>query len=377
MKTVGILNFHCADNFGAVLQAYALQRVILDLGYRAELIDFRPDELIMPYVGRRDFSKLRKKRGVLRAVKALVWGLPNQRKRTTRERLFAEMRTRNMIVSRQKYFAAEELTKNPPAYDAYISGSDQVWNPSFKKWIGNSYFLDFVEDESLKISYAASIAEPVPTELVEEYVNLINRFDFVSVREHSAKEFLEHLIDKKIEVTLDPTLLLNETEWAKLMMDHPMRSKYILVYDLAKSEKLTQVANKISSSTGFPVVSYSKSKNFNNGCYSFAYSSPGEFLSLVKDAELVLSSSFHGVAFSILFSKPFLAFAFNKRSSRIIDLLELLELKDRIMNETSPIERILNSSIDYGKTKERLEVRKEKSIEFLKNALGALEDRRK
>lgn len=373
MKSVGIINFHRANNYGAVLQAYAIMRAVSNLGYRAEIIDFIPEALILNYQAKTEFRKLVKQLGILRATRSFIKRLPGKRVRAIRERLFTEMREEFLILSREKYSAPEDLRKNPPKYDAYITGSDQVWNPSMKKARGDSYFLDFVDDGFLKVSYAASIAEPVPSDLVNEYARLIKRFDFISVREKSAKEFLRPLVEKDIEVTLDPTLLLSEKEWAELMKNNPVNSKYILVYDLARSKMLTQGANEISLKTRYPIVSFSSSRNYRNGLYSFASSSPGEFLSLIRDAEVVLSSSFHGVAFSVVFGKPFLAFASNKRSSRIVDFLELLEVEDRIVDDNTSIEIIANSPIDYVKTRKLLESEREKSIQFLKNALSSLE----
>ena len=372
MKSVGIINFHRANNYGAVLQAYAIMRAVSNLGYRAEIIDFIPEALILNYQAKTEFRKLVKQLGILRATRSFIKRLPGRRVRAIRESLFTEMREKYLILSREKYFTSEEIRKNPPKYDAYITGSDQVWNPSMKKTRGNSYFLDFVDDGSLKVSYAASIAEPVPSDLVNEYARLIKRFDFISVREKSAKEFLRPLVEKDIEVTLDPTLLLSEKDWAKLMKNNPVNSKYILVYDLIRSKRLTQVTNKISLKTGYPIVSFSSSKNYRNGLYSFACSSPGEFLSLIRDAEIVMSSSFHGVAFSIIFGNPFLAFASNKRSSRIVDFLELLELEDRIVDDNTSIETIVTSSINNVTTRKLLEFEREKSIQFLKTALSTL-----
>lgn len=370
MKRVGIINFHCANNFGAVLQAYALLRTVLNLGYEAEIIDYRPIGIVYRYQGRINFKQVLIDNGFLRATEVVIKRLLTQRRRNTKEKYFAEMRDKFMILSKEKYFSSEELQGNPPKYDAYICGSDQVWNPIFKKRLGNSYFLDFVDDDSLKISYAASIAESVPENLVDEYIELINRIDFISVREKSAKDFLSSLIERKIHVVLDPTLLFDESDWTKLIIDKPVKYKYILVYNMVNNDKLIQVANELSLKTGFKIVSYSW---INNSSYSFLYSSPGEFLSLIKGAELVLSSSFHGVAFSIVFNKPFLAFASNARSSRIVDFLKLLELEDRIVDEKTHIEGTEDCFINYEKAKKLLDIEKHKSINFLQNALSTLE----
>lgn len=375
MKKVGIITFHCADNFGAFLQVYALQKTIADLGVRVEIIDFRPDKLIMPYNNKISINKSINQVGYLRTLKKLIIKKLNYKNITQRMTSYSIIRDKYLILSKEKYYTSDRLKNDPPRYDYYISGSDQVWNPHFKEEIGDAYFLDFVVDNYLiKISYAASIAEPVADNLRDTYSKLISKFDFISVREQTAKEYLEYIIPQKKEVFvhLDPTFLLTSNEWDKLIKKTDINDKYIFVYDLQKSDELIKLANRISSEKGYKVISYSKIKNFKNGIKSFAYSNPSEFLNYLKNSEFVLTTSFHGLAFAIIFNKPFYTIPHNTRGSRMIDLLKSLNLDDRIVCKNEEIKDI-NYRLDFFKSNLIIKQKKEESIIYLKKAMDIKE----
>lgn len=372
MKKAGIITFHCADNFGAFWQVYALQSTIGNLGIDVEIIDFRPDELVLPFQDYIDIKKMVKERGVLRTIKAILYKIGRRRLVKKRTNSFSEMRKKYLILSKEKYKTSEELKNNPPIYDYYISGSDQVWNPYFKKQIGNSYFLDFANDKYKRISYAASIAEYIPNDLEEEYSNLINRFDHISVRESSAKAYLQTLTNQDIKVSLDPTFLLNTTQWEKFINNpSDIPDDYIFVYDIEENKELTLLANRISNQFGYGVISYSSSKNYISGMKSFKYESPETFLNYIKNSKLVLSTSFHGIAFAIIFNKPFYTIPHKTRGSRMVDLLTLLELNERIIYKNDELTNI-KFELNYSRTNQILKKQREESLKYLKEALNAM-----
>ena len=369
MNKAGIITFHCADNFGAILQVYALQKIIQDLNIDAEIIDFRPEVLVEPYEHFINLRKYANKYGYRRALRSLLaqiyyFGLI--KKRIESYNIF---RNNYLKLSRNKYYSQEDLLNNPPIYDFYITGSDQVWNPSFKKDIGNSYLLDFVTGDSVKISYAASIAEEINDNFIEDYKKYINQFDYISIREKSSLKIINSITNKNIEVTLDPTLLLSKEQWNTISELPNIDEKYILVYDLQYNIELIKIANKLSEETGYKIICFSKTKYFKNTIESFYYKGPSQFLGYCKKAELILTNSFHGTVFSVIYGKPFYTIPHTTRGSRMIDLLETLNLEDRLVYKANDLEEI-NYYIDYEKVNNILEIKKQESIDFLTTALN-------
>lgn len=368
MKKVGIITFHCADNFGAVLQVYALQQILKQMDIDSEIIDFRPDSLIIPYDSRINWIDSLKDIGLLRSIKRFFTLLPQKKSIERRKKKFKEFRKENLITSECTYLTVEELKSDSPLYEYYITGSDQVWNPQFFDNFGGTYFLDFAKQDSIKISYAASLAEKVDSSLKDTYKQSISRFNYISIREKEHVDFLRKLTDKPIAVTLDPTLLLDKSNWENVEVEHKIKDKYIIVYDLQGNKELIKLADRISIEKGYKVISFTNPKKYRNGIESFAYEGPGEFLGYFKNSELILTTSFHGVAFSIIYNKPFYTIPHTTRGSRMIDLLTSIGLESRIIYQSGDLVDI-NYSMDCKKSIEILEKRKRESITFLKNAL--------
>lgn len=368
MIETGIITFHCADNVGAVLQVYALQQALRKLNVESEIIDFRPEFLIIPYDDKIYWINSIKKIGLLRTIKRNIikfLHIPSIRKRIS---AFNNFRDKNLIISKSLYLTEEELKTNPPVYKYYISGSDQVWNPNFFTQTGDPYFLDFAPENSIKISYAASIADKVAPDLNDRFKNNIGRFNHISIREKEHLDILKELTNKSIIITLDPTLLLEKSDFANVLIEPEIEYKYILVYDLQINEELIKLANKISREKGYKVISFSDFCNYDEWIKSFQYEGPGEFLGYVEKAELVLSTSFHGVAFSIIYNKSFYTIPHTARGSRMIELLTSIGLDDRIIYKADELKNI-GYEIDYKNSLKMLQIRKTESINFLINAL--------
>jgi len=373
MIKAGIITFHCADNFGAVLQVYGLQEIIKEMNIEVEIIDFRPQELTEPYNHTVNFVRNYKKNGCPGVAKLLLSKLYNYRNIENRLKSFNKFRNKYLNVSDNKYKTSKDLLYNPPKYNYYLTGSDQVWNPYFKKAIGDSYFLDFVDDKSsIKISYAASIAEVVEDELFEDYNKYINTFDYISIREKSSLEFIKSVSNKDVFVTLDPTLLLDKNKWKIISKKPETKEKYILVYDLQNNNELNRLANKLSEEMGLKIISYSNKKNYNNSIQSFRFKGPEEFLGLFENAELILTSSFHGTVFSVINNKPFYTIPHTTRGSRMIDLLRTLNLEDRIIYTEEDLKGN-DYNINYDKVNILLEEKRQESISFLKKSFSIKE----
>mgnify|MGYP001943988180 CR=1 FL=1 len=169
MNKVGIITFHCADNFGAVLQAYSLQEVVAKMGFEPEIIDFRPDRIVDNYSIFFNNRKSIEKIGLSRTIKKYLSNIKNIKDIKRRMSNFNNFRNEFLKLSSNTYYTSNELLKNPPKYNYYITGSDQVWNPHFFSEIGESYFLDFAINDSIKISYAASIANQIEDKYLEVF----------------------------------------------------------------------------------------------------------------------------------------------------------------------------------------------------------------
>lgn len=229
-----------------------------------------------------------------------------------------------------------------------------------------TYFLDFVSDSAKKYSYAASVGENVfSEEQRKEYRKLLQDFAGISVREESGQAMVKEVADREAEITLDPTLLLPKEEWEQLCGENKVKGKYLLVYQLGFSKQLISAVKKVASLTGlkvvyipFPLGGFVKSK------LSVSIG-PQEWLTLFNNAEYVISDSFHGIIFSILFNKKFLAVVDGQhKNKRAISLLNKLGLQSRIATDDN-VETI-EETIDYAKVKEVIAGEVEKSVDWLK-----------
>lgn len=365
---VGLINFHCADNFGAVLQSYALQEVIKRLNFNVEIINFKPKYILDQTKTLTNLSVLLKSFKFHSIIKKILIGAIKYNNEKSRSDDFSDFREKHLNLSNLEYYTSIELKNNVPIYDFYITGSDQVWNPVFKENIGDSYFLDFAPEKSIKVSYAASIAQNVDKRFLDDYKFLINRFNYISIREKSSLNFLGTVTDKEVKVTLDPTLLLDRKEWGNVTKKIKLNQKYILVYDLEENKEIIDLANKVSLLTGLKVISYSNSKKIQNSLGFFKYKGPEEFLGYFENAELVLTNSFHGTVFSIIYQKPFYTIPHTTRGTRMIDLLNDLNLSDRIIYKAEEL-KVIDKLINYIPVKAILEKMRKSSIDYLKTAL--------
>ena len=242
--TIGIITMHRVPNMGSVLQAYALQHTINQLGYRATIIDYVfPQKKLIPL-----------------HIRALRWGLdllkgrPNHKKRGK----LNEFISSHLFLTR-KYNNAEELKADPPIFDIYCTGSDQVWNPMH---IGNdmTFFLDFVPDSSPKISYASSFAlDSIPKEYYSRFSSYLSKYTSITVREDSGINIIRTLINKNVLSVCDPTLLLKNEEWLSLAdhKTHPIKGAYILVYIVGymynPRPAVYRIINEVKKGIGIPV----------------------------------------------------------------------------------------------------------------------------
>lgn len=367
MKKIGIITFQRAHNYGAILQAYALQNV-LSKNYDTEIIDYRNNQIENEYKILRICNKSLKL-----LIKSIILSMLYIIKNTKRYIKFNKFIKQNIKLT-ESYKSEKELKKCYPKENIYITGSDQVWNYDIAGKKIDAYTLNFGDENIKKIAYAASIGtNELNKNNIEKYIKNISKIDFISVREKNAQKYLNKIIDKPVEVTLDPTLLLTGEEWNKLLLKEKAKYKgYILGYTVASDIKeYSKILNYLSSKTGKKIIHFDKNnKNIKNVLRNAYTTDPIEFLQLIKNADYVIATSFHATVFSILFHKKFWIIPPQKTSSRMISLLEMLGLKNRIIESFDEFtKRNYDEDIDYNKIEEELKAKREKSKNWLNNAI--------
>lgn len=356
MNKIGILTFHRAINYGASLQTFALMTVLK----KEENTEVFQIDLNEPYIT--DGSKLIniRKENFIRSLIGTVIRFPAS---VRRNRKFKKFWKKYLNFS-EKY----DENKTIGLFDCYIVGSDQVWNFDI---IGNdfNFLLDIEQNRSKikKMSYAASIGK---TELSDSekkiFYKYLSDFDSISVRESSAQLLLND-IQIESEVVLDPTLLLTENEWIDALNIIPNKDeKFILVYTLEDNVLIKKAVDFYKKELGIIKVTY-VSSSINLHKLSNTYS-PKEFISLFKDASFVITNSFHGTAFAVNFNKQFVTVPHKTRGSRMIDFLNLVDLKNQVLTEQVDL-REITTEIDYTKVNKILNLQRDKSMQFLQNTL--------
>ena len=366
MKKVGIITFHRAINYGAVLQAYALQSTIDALGGKAEIIDYHCTHLENNYSLRKRLSSTKSLHAYVAVL--LKVGIPLLKKKL----VFRDFVKYYLHLSKSYY--PETISECEKDYDLLITGSDQVWNYHHTDF-DTAYFLDFIKDKRKKASYATSFGfEVLDASHKDTYYRLLKDYPKISVRENSGMEIVKDLLgnNSDVQVTIDPVFLLEPEQW----MRKPIPEKdYILIYELIPSDTLIQTAIAFSRKYQKPIVRISGSahrfrENFIKEVNSIH---PEEFLGYIYNAELVVTNSFHGSAFSIIFHKEFyvvpLEGGMASLNTRMLNLLELCNMNDRICNAL----KAERKSVNWEVCDTALMQKKQEAKAYLKELMEAID----
>lgn len=287
-----------AYNYGARLQTYALAHYLQLQGHEVEVIDYRPDYM------RGDVQVWFWPGASVRQWGKLLLQLPMRLRAKCRQTYFDAFSEKYIPLTKRVYWSIDELRVDAPQADVYIAGSDQIWNTEFRNGTDPGYYLDFGDSSVRRISYAASFATENVLPAAREFVKSnLARFDVISVREHSALAILESLGYKGKEV-LDPVFLLSKEEWSEMADDTGKGEKYVLVYDFMNSSLIRKEAERIAKEQKLKIYSIGD-KRFGYCDRNVIYASPQTFLGLIKHASHVVSNSFHGTAFAMIFGVPY------------------------------------------------------------------------
>ena len=367
-KKVGIITQHRVVNYGSVLQTYALQEKIKELGYDCEVIDYYPERFTPLGMLKRIKNKGEKfrKSFLIRTIARIII-IPSY---FIRFRMFFKFLDNRIDMTAKTYRSEEELEKEKFSYDIFCTGSDQVWNYGWNEKIEYPYFLAFAPEFARKISYAASFGKSELDSIeISETTRLLKRYTAISLRELSGVKIVEGLGIKNSVSVLDPTLLLTGQEWRKLSSGKYCGDKYILVYNLNRNPKIDSYAKELSNQMGLEVryLSYQLHEFYKTG-KMFCNPQVEDFLALIDGAQYVITDSFHATAFSLNFNKEFVIVYPGKYSTRLQSILEILGLMDRVAKDEKDMS-IVKSKIDYDSVNKILEAERIKSLNWLAFAL--------
>lgn len=371
---------HHVYNYGASLQAYALQHYLESLGHEVEIIDFNPwfhCDRYNPFwmsknaIGRA--ASIIKKFPLLRYLwcpyKAYRGGMFST---WGRKAVFDTFEKEYYHLTSIKYFSSEELKQNPPMADVYVAGSDQIWNTFSENGKEPAYYLDFGNENVKRISYAASLATRTIKEDCKDFVKeKVARFSSVSVRETTGAKLLEELGIKDVSVVLDPVFLLDKNEWRKLSAKGNLYglvpNSYLLVYDfLGNDANMSSFVKEFAKDKSLKVVSINDFSERDYVDFNINNAGPLEFLALIDNAACVVASSFHATAFSVILEKEFYTFNLKgyNNSSRMQDFLSSIGLQDRMNPANSSL-----YNIEWNGVSSILADKIQTSKKFLRNRL--------
>lgn len=359
---------HNVYNYGASLQAYALMNYLDKQGHQVEIIDYMP-----PYI-RKNLSLWaigpRWNRNLLIKLAFYAYIVPIRLlQHKTREK-FA-IYNRKYFKLTKRYNSIEELIADPPQADLFFCGSDQIWNTRINNGLDPAFYCDFTKGKCIKASYAASFSISALPEEDKQFVkNELGKLDFISVREKSALSILETLGFTNGIVVIDPVFLKSREDWFS-MCYKPKYSSYILVYDQENNAKIKEIALHLSIEKRKKIVAFKDLYPRNYAHYQVKYADPIDFISLIAYADMVVTNSFHCMAFSLIMNKDFFVVprTHQKVNSRMKDFLDYLQISDRIITGISDI--IKSKRINYLHANSTIESLRSISKDYINQCLKA------
>lgn len=369
MIEVGIITFHSAENSGAALQCFALQETLKKLGADTHIINYQPSYIRDQY--RIFVNPLKKIKNEQKIKSFIAYSVQNLflLRRLIRKWKFKAFRKKYFNLTRA-YLSLNELIKDPPKADIYICGSDQIWNPTLTGGdFDPAYFLQFGPSQVRRYSYAVSVGKELSEPELEKIYETARTFDGISFRESSVKDkFSEYFQKYKFDVCIDPTLLLDASDWERIIVSEKGRKrKYILVYALERNEAFQQIIDFVKENLGdLDVIDISQCNlKLKKYAKRQLHISPNEFLSYIHDAEFVITNSFHCTVFSVIFKRNFYTIQHSKSNSRLRDFLSNVKLSDRIYEGIA-----MDLVVEYDSVDTVLKEYKDSSMQFLEGLIG-------
>ncbi len=379
---IGVITYWAGNsNYGMMMQCWALQQHLKELGHEPYVIRFIKEDRQNPY--KRIFVKL----GVLNYISRIKCFFTRRKfinvNKNDKLRKFDSFRKTNISFSTNIYKNIFELQKNPPVADCYITGSDQVWSQLLDDYNNTAYYLNFGKEETLRISYAPSFSlTEYPFNLIDKLADALKKLHHISVREYDGVQICKNIGFEATKV-LDPTLLLDKKDYLNLCNSIPRNNnEYIFIYSLNISssndlrwEELKEYSTDNNLSTIVtPSDGYFIGGEIFDDDVIYRYATIEEWLAMIRDSQLIVTSSFHGIVLSIILETPFvyvpLEGKFSSGNNRVIDLLRELNLEHRILSPKDTYSNLISNQIDWKLTKVLLNMNRNISMAYLKKSLS-------
>lgn len=366
-------------NYGSLLQTYAMQKTLDNLEIENDIILFKSDPIKQLYrIFNFPFIKMKLKLYNRKLVTKLFHN-DIFKGAAQRDAEFMAFK-RNYCRFTPKTTSRERLLEMGKEYDAFVLGSDQVWNPANLEM--DFYTLNFVPEEKTKVAYAPSFGvSKIPDKQIEKTKAYLNRIQYISVREIAGTDIINNLTGRKVPVVCDPTALLTKEQWDELKSNKEyVNGKYIFCYFLGSNPMHREFANRVKEVTGYTIVALQHIDEFVKSDLTFGditpYNvGPQDFVNLLSNAEIVLTDSFHGTMFSIYYSKNFYTFPrFSEgkkesTNSRISSILNLMNLNNRKVSGDEDVEQCLKRTVDWENVQNKLSSFRKESFDWLIEAL--------
>lgn len=366
-------------NYGGFLQEMALQDAIKSLGYECEIIDYDVSQEFNTFSLKRgiknfSFEKIKKKLIKEKTIPLsdYVSDLVEKRKN-----VFDEYRADNLVLSRK--MSSSDLSSVDLPYEQIVCGSDQIWNPDYNI---PAFFLNFGRKGCRRVIYAASIGKDhLSRHQKKIYSKLLEFPDYISVREDSAQKLILNITETDVKLVLDPTLLHRQEYWMEKADDSSLNYRnYIFCYFLNLTDEKVRAANDFAEKNNCEIIAIpylhnemeEYSEKLNGKLFSEV--NPADFLNLIRNAEAIITDSFHAIVFSIIFQKDFWCFGRNagtySMNTRLHTLLSYVEMQDRMIAPEDLKNRTHNTYVNIDLS--NLKIKQKESITFLSNALEIL-----
>ena len=387
MKPIGLVTCYFHHNYGSMLQAYATEMIMQQMGLPFQTIackapiNYMQENKILYIIKKlliADWKMRLGKMKIERAKKENPMFAKNWNIRNKAFNQFAETFFHVSPYCKNR----EELSKMAENYSAFLVGSDQLWRTDSVEH--GYYTLEWVPDHIRKIAYSTSIGvKEVPWFQVEKNKRFMNRFDHIALREQSACDLVYKLTGRKVPVVLDPTLLFTGDQWLGIQQQEPLTNgKYIFCYLLGDNPSQREFIKNVKEKTGYKIVALQQLDDYIPSDEGFAdeapYIGPREFLNYIRNAEYVFTDSFHCSVFSILYKKNFFTFsrfaegAKQSTNTRIDNLLHITGLEDRRMTKDKTVEDVISYKGSFDGVNVRLNAYRKSSMDYLNNALKNL-----
>lgn len=387
MKPIGLVTCYFHHNYGSMLQAYATEMIMQQMGLPFQTIackapiNYMQENKILYIIKKLLIADWKMRLGKMKIERAKKENPMFAKNWEIRNKAFDQFAETFFHVS--PYCKnREELSKMAENYSAFLVGSDQLWRTDSVEH--GYYTLEWVPDHIRKIAYSTSIGvKEVPWFQVEKNKRFMNRFDHIALREQSACDLVYKLTGRKVPVVLDPTLLFTGDQWLGIQQREPLTNgKYIFCYLLGDNPLQREFIKRVKEKTGYKIVALQQLDDYIPSDEGFAdeapYVGPREFLNYIRNAEYVFTDSFHCSVFSILYKKNFFTFsrfaegAKQSTNTRIDNLLHITGLEERRMTNDKTIEEVVNFKRNFGGVDEKLNALRKSSMDYLYNAFKDL-----